>query len=148
MKCARGKVFIHDHLKTSFLCRPVTIWINWYILSNKHGNVPVKSSTVKPVLRDHCHERPPFLTDHTFLAERSTFQYNWTCHERQPVLTDHIFVASGVVFQDRFYCILICSKSMLKLITYYIQWSLYFKTTHGTKKMWSYIAVGLKIKVI
>ncbi len=27
------------------------------------------------------------------------------------------------------------------------QWSLYFKTTHGTKKMWSYIAGGLKIKV-
>ncbi len=30
----------------------------------------------------------------------------------------------------------------------YIQWSLYFKTTHGTKKMWSNIAGGLKIKVI
>ncbi len=29
-----------------------------------------------------------------------------------------------------------------------IQWSLYFKTTHGTKKRWSYIAGGLKIKVI
>ncbi len=25
---------------------------------------------------------------------------------------------------------------------------MYFKTTHGTKKMWSYIAGGLKIKVI
>ncbi len=30
----------------------------------------------------------------------------------------------------------------------YIQWSLYFKTTYGTKKTWSYIACGLKIKVI
>ncbi len=29
-----------------------------------------------------------------------------------------------------------------------VQWSLYFKTTHGTKKTWSYIAGGLKIKVI
>ncbi len=29
-----------------------------------------------------------------------------------------------------------------------VQWSLYFKTTHGTKKMWSCIAGGLKIKVI
>ncbi len=29
-----------------------------------------------------------------------------------------------------------------------LQWSLYFKTTHGTKKMWYYIAGGLKIKVI
>ncbi len=32
--------------------------------------------TVEPVLRDHCHERPPVLTDHTFLAERPIFQYN------------------------------------------------------------------------
>ncbi len=32
--------------------------------------------------------------------------------------------------------------------SYVIQGSLYFKTTHGTKKMWSYIAGGLKIKVI
>ncbi len=30
----------------------------------------------------------------------------------------------------------------------WIQWFIYFKTTHGTKKMWSYIAGGLKIKVI
>ncbi len=29
-----------------------------------------------------------------------------------------------------------------------IQWSFYFKTTHGTKKMWSYIAGGLKVKPI
>ena len=28
-----------------------------------------------------------------------------------------------------------------------LQWSLYFKTPHGTKKMWSYIAGGLKIRV-
>ncbi len=27
-------------------------------------------------------------------------------------------------------------------------WSLYFRTTHGTKKMWSFIAGGIKIKVI
>ena len=36
----------------------------------------------------------------------------------------------------------------LGLYFYDIQWSLYFKTTHGNKKMWSYIAGGLKIKVI
>ena len=29
-----------------------------------------------------------------------------------------------------------------------LQWSLYFKTTHGTKNMWFYIAGGIKIKVI
>ncbi len=47
--------------------------------------------TVKPVLRDHCHERPPVLTDHAFSAEGPTFQYKWTCYQRPPVLTDHIF---------------------------------------------------------
>ncbi len=30
-------------------------------------------TTVKPVLRNHCHERPPVLKDRTFLAERPTF---------------------------------------------------------------------------
>ncbi len=35
----------------------------------------------------------------------------------------------------------------LYMYVFSIQWSLYFKTTHGTKKMWSYIAGGLKIKV-
>ncbi len=65
------------------------------------------SCTVKSVLRDHCHERPTVLTDHKFVAERPTFQYNWTCHQRPPVLTDHIFLANGVVFQDRFYCTII-----------------------------------------
>ncbi len=29
-----------------------------------------------------------------------------------------------------------------------VHWSLYFKTTHGTNKMLSYIAGGFKIKVI
>ncbi len=28
-----------------------------------------------------------------------------------------------------------------------VQWSLYFKTTHGTKKIWSHITGGLEIKV-
>ena len=61
---------------------------------------------MKPHLRDHCHERPPVLTDHTFLVG-PTFQYNLTCHQTPPVLTDHIFVANGVAFQDRFYCTII-----------------------------------------
>ncbi len=30
---------------------------------------------------------------------------------------------------------------------FHIQWFLYFKTTQGTKTMWSYIAGDLKIKV-
>ncbi len=69
----------------------------------------VFTGTVKPVLRDHCHERLPVLTDHTFLVEGSNFSI--IEDQRPPVLTDHIFVASGVVFQDRFYC----NKIMLSL---------------------------------
>ncbi len=50
-----------------------------------------EQGTVKPVLRDHCHERPPVLKDHQFGAESSTFQCKWTCHQRPPVLRDNIF---------------------------------------------------------
>ncbi len=32
--------------------------------------------TVKPVLRDHCHERPPVLKDNIIPAEGPTFQCN------------------------------------------------------------------------
>ncbi len=38
--------------------------------------IRLSASTVKPVLRDHCQERPTVLTDHTFLAEGPTIQYN------------------------------------------------------------------------
>ncbi len=40
---------------------------------------PRTTVIVKSVLRDHCHERPPVLIDHTIFAEGPTFQYNWTC---------------------------------------------------------------------
>ncbi len=39
--------------------------------------------TVKPVLRDHCHEKPPVLTDHTFLAG---LHFNII----EPVTRDHL----------------------------------------------------------
>ncbi len=74
--------------------------------------------TVKPVLRDHCHERPPVLKDHTFLGGH-TFQYNWTCHQRPPVLIDHIFKANGVVFQDRFHCTRICHAEQCTYCCYH-----------------------------
>ncbi len=64
------------------------------------------SFTVKPVLRGHCNERPPTLTDHTFLAEGpSTFQYNWTCHQRSLVLTDQFlwFLCGGLSRQVLLY---------------------------------------------
>ncbi len=35
-----------------------------------------EDSTVKPVLRDHCHEGPPVLKDDIFLAEDPIFQCN------------------------------------------------------------------------
>ncbi len=34
--------------------------------------------TVKPVLRDHYHEKPPVLKDHTFLAEGPKFPILYT----------------------------------------------------------------------
>ncbi len=43
----------------------------------------------------------------------------------------------------------VCTQYAIHLVReVHMQWSLYFKTTHGIKKMWSYIAGGLKIKVI
>ncbi len=74
--------------------------------STKCGlNPQVLLHTVKPVLRDHCQERPPVLKDPIFLAEGPTFQCNWTWRERPPVFRDHICMAHGVVFQDRLHCI-------------------------------------------
>ena len=74
--------------------------------------------TVKPVLRDHCHERPPVLIvldDRMFMVEGSTFHCSSTCHQRTPVLRDQ-----WAVVQDRstvyspalctiFYCFTITS---------------------------------------
>ena len=34
----------------------------------------IDNGTVKPALRDHCHERPPVLKDHYFLAETPACQ--------------------------------------------------------------------------
>ncbi len=42
------------------------------------------TNTVKPVLRDHCHERPPVLKDHTFLVEVPNFSVI------EPVTKDHL----------------------------------------------------------
>ncbi len=41
--------------------------------------------TVKPVLSDHCKERPPIMKDQIFLAKITTFRYKWICHQRPPV---------------------------------------------------------------
>ncbi len=49
------------------------------------------ADTVKPVLRDHCHERPPALKD--IPGRRFYMQCNWTRHQRRlPVLRDHICI--------------------------------------------------------
>ncbi len=78
------------------------------------------SITVKPVLKDHCHDRPPVLRDQIILPSQS----NWTCHHRPPGLRDHIFMASGVVFQDRLYCATVACNCAS---TFYISsWQLYF----------------------
>ncbi len=35
--------------------------------------------TVKPVMRDYCHERPPVLNNNIFPGKGLIFQCNWTC---------------------------------------------------------------------
>ncbi len=61
------------------------------------------------------------------------------CHELQGKIFKQLWPSQTC---DHFY------PCILRFIEAHLQWSLYFKTTHGTKKMWSYIAGGLKIKVI
>ncbi len=56
-------------------------------------------STVKPVSRDHCHESPPVMKDHIFLASEPTFQRNWTCCQRPSVLRDNILWLMGRSFK-------------------------------------------------
>ncbi len=43
-------------------------------------------------MRDHLSWRT------IFLAEGPTFQCNWTCHQRPPALRDHIFMANDMLF--------------------------------------------------
>ncbi len=78
----------------------VGIWQLWlhYYLPDKAFPASVLSSvlcclchTVKPVLMDHCHERPPVLKDQIFLTKIPRFHCNWTCHQRPPVLRDHFY---------------------------------------------------------
>ena len=78
---------------------------------------PIQLHTVKPALRDHCHERPPVLSNHLSLVDGPTFQYNWTCHQKPPVLRDHIFMVNGLVFQDRFYCTLLTYTGLYRYYT-------------------------------
>ncbi len=61
----------------------------------------VFNTSVKVVLRDHCHARPPVLKDKiSFLAEGPTFHLSskTTCLERS-----YSSMSDEVVFQDRFH---------------------------------------------
>ncbi len=94
----------HLYKMDSLTFTPAHLSLNPYNLAPIHH----VHTTVKPVLRDHCDERPPVLKDHTFLAAGPTFQYNhdnWTCHQIPSAWRDHTFVVNWVVFQDRFYLI-------------------------------------------
>ena len=58
--------------------------------------------TVKPVLGDHCLDRPPALKINIFLAKGPYVSAIEPITKDPPVLRDEIFMA---VFQDRLYCI-------------------------------------------
>ncbi len=61
-------------------------------------DLPVHFSITEPVTTDH------HLSWQTIHFWHKDLHFNCTCHQRPPVLTDHIFVANGVISQDRFYC--------------------------------------------
>ncbi len=82
------------------ITQPVTsTHLFWYSVAKCWWRVQysiTKGVTVKPVLTDLWHGRPPVLKDHIFLAEQPpppcTFQYNQTCHDaRPPVLRQQFF---------------------------------------------------------
>ncbi len=60
-------------------------------------------------IRDHLSWRTT-----SFAQKVLHFQHKWTCHQRPPVLRHHIFMANGVVFQDRFYCSSCSARSCSK----------------------------------
>ncbi len=87
----------------SLICRKAKFWtyfsfkgkFTWYynLFSVIYMLCYCRCSTVKPVLRDHCHGRQPVLKHHQFLAKVLHFNVKhgkWTCYQR-PVSTDHIF---------------------------------------------------------
>ncbi len=53
--------------------------------------------TLKPILYNHCRDRPPVLKNHIFLANVPYF------NATEPVMTQY-FLSNGAVFQDRFHC--------------------------------------------
>ncbi len=63
--------------------------------------------TVKPVLRDHCHERPPVLKNH-ILAEGCAFQCKSTCYQRPRDLSSEtifLWTMGGLSRQVLLYCV-------------------------------------------
>ncbi len=97
----RPVVFLTVQWKARFLPRfhiHVLILSWWVQLEVKYSETCIE----RPLPRETtCLEGP-----HT-PGRKSAFQCNSTCHQRPPVLRDHIFVANGVVFQERFYCTLV-----------------------------------------
>ena len=56
----------------------ITIWLLFFLSTC----IYLCCCTVKLILKDHYHERPPVLKDQIFMVEIPTFQCNWTCHQR------------------------------------------------------------------
>ena len=93
---------INIHLTTAMICSKSDLDSS-QLLEDLSLHVHWNLSWETTAMRDHLS-----LTDGAFSAEGPTFQYNETCHQRPPVLIDHSFVANSMVFQDRFYCITCC----------------------------------------
>ncbi len=62
----------------------LVMWWLWERHSDQNRLQWPKHNTVEPILRDHCHERPPVLKDDSFLAEVPHFNVN------EPATKDHL----------------------------------------------------------
>ncbi len=99
--CTRQKTYLHViHISereqlvlVSCLVIARTIHVQWSDTSIQ-WNVFLETTA----MIDHL----SWKTTHFWQKE---LHFNWTCHQRPPVIRDHTFVAIGVVFQDRTYYI-------------------------------------------
>ncbi len=89
---------------STHICLYIQIYTLYYSFKAQNS---VVSSTVKHVLRNHCHDVTVWKS-HMLLAEGPPSWRNWTHRQRQVeygLKRDHIFMANRVVLQDKFYCI-------------------------------------------
>ncbi len=95
----------------------INLWHEIFPFCSDRVKVLAWTEVVKPVLREHFHERPSAFKDHTSLAERVTPQQLNLSPETTFVKRPY-FIANGLVFQDKFYSTLYKTTICCYLIFY------------------------------